>query len=69
MMKFTLEQARKYKGLSQSIMADKLGMTLQTYITYEKNRMIFRIDTAHKFSKIVEIPIDDIIFYTQEGTQ
>ncbi|WP_039914191.1 helix-turn-helix transcriptional regulator [Anaerococcus hydrogenalis] len=61
-MKFTLRQARTFAGITQSEMAEKLGMTEKTYIQYEKYRRIFRMDDAYKFSEIVGIDLDKIIF-------
>lgn len=61
-MKFTLEQARKYRGLSQEKMAEKLGMSRRGYQRYEWGKTEMRIGTAEKFSKIVGIPLDQLIF-------
>ncbi|EDP24817.1 helix-turn-helix transcriptional regulator [Parvimonas micra] len=65
-MKFTLRQARTFAGITQSEMAEKLGMTEKTYIQYEKYRRIFRMDDAYKFSEIVGIDLDKIIFFDKE---
>ncbi len=62
-MKYTIEQARILAGLTQVSMAEKLGMTEKTYIQYEKYRRKFRIDDALKFVEVVDIPIDNIIFF------
>lgn len=65
-MKFTLEQARKYNGLSQRELAERLGIALQTYNEYEKYRQLFRVDTMHKFVEVVGLPIEDILFYEEK---
>lgn len=62
-MEFTLEQARKYAGLSQVEMADKLEMSERWYIQFEKGRKIFRIDLAYKFAEITGVPFKNIIFF------
>lgn len=62
-MFFSIEQARKYKGLTQSEMAEKLGISRSTYIAYEQHKTPMRIDTAYKFADIVGIPLDNIYFF------
>lgn len=62
-IKFTLEQARKHRGLTQEQIAKMLGMTKRTYIDYEQYKRAFRIDKAVLFAEIVNIPIDNIIFF------
>ena len=62
-IKFTLEQARKHRGLTQEQIAKMLGMTKRTYIDYEQYKRAFRIDKAFLFAEIVDIPIDNIIFF------
>lgn len=65
-IKFTLEQARKYSGLTQEEIARKLGMTTRTYIDYEMYRRILRMDKAFLFASETNIPIDDIIFFEEQ---
>lgn len=62
-MEFTLEQARKYAGLSQVEMAEKLEMSERWYIQFEKGRQIFRIDLAYKFAELTGVPFNSIIFF------
>ncbi|PGS80539.1 transcriptional regulator [Bacillus cereus] len=61
-MKFTIEQARKYRGITIEIMAGKLKMSRKTYIDYEKYRRFFRIDTAENFLKYVDLNYEDVLF-------
>ena len=65
-MKFTIEQARLYRGMTQIEMASKLGMSEKTYIQYEKYRRFFRMDTAARFVELVGLPMESIIFYSPE---
>ena len=65
-IKFTLEQARKHRGLTQEEIAKMLGMTKRTYIDYEQYKRAFRIDKAFLFAEIVCIPINNIIFFNPE---
>lgn len=64
--KFTIEQARILGDFTQMEMAKKLGMSEKTYIKYEKYRMIFRMDVAYRFANLVEMGIDDIIFFDRK---
>ncbi|KQU20888.1 hypothetical protein ASG65_22525 [Bacillus sp. Leaf13] len=62
-VKFTIKQARKYKGLTQEEMAKVLGMAKRTYIDYEQYKIPLRIDKAFLFAECVGFSIDDIIFF------
>lgn len=61
--KFTLKQARLYRGLTQRDLSHKLDMTEKTYIQYEKYRREFKVSSAIKFSEITRIPMKNIIFF------
>lgn len=61
-MKFDLRQARSYAGLSQKEIANKLDLATLTYQKYEAGERKMRVDKAEKFSKVVGIPINQIIF-------
>lgn len=60
--KLTIKQARVLAGLTQKELAKKLGISIPTYLAYEKKRNEMRVTTAIKFSKIVNIPIENLIF-------
>lgn len=60
--KLTLRQSRAISGLTQVEMAQKLGITRDAYRANELYKVIMRMDRAKKFSQIVDIPIQDIIF-------
>jgi DNA-binding XRE family transcriptional regulator len=61
--KYTPAQARKLKGLSQAKMARLMGISKNTYINKEKGETKFYIDEACKFSDLVGIPLQNIIFF------
>lgn len=63
MDRYTPEQARRLRGISQAKMAVLLGMAENTYINKEKGDTKFYIDEACKFSSIVDIPLEKIIFF------
>lgn len=64
-MKFTVKQAREYAGLTQREAAKRLGVALATYQGYEWGDVEMKIGTAQKFSKIVAIPLNQLIFYSK----
>ncbi|MCO6527811.1 XRE family transcriptional regulator [Lactobacillus sp. ESL0236] len=61
-MKFTIKQARQYSGLTQKEAARKLGVALPTYRDYEWGKTDMRMTLAKKFSVMVNIPFNQIIF-------
>ena len=62
MQSLTPEQARRMSGYSQKEMADLLGISKNAYINKEKGLIRFYVDEACKFSEIVGIDFNDIIF-------
>ena len=64
----TLEMARAKTGLSQEELAKRLGINRNTYAKYEKYKASMRIDMAQKFSSIVGISIDNLIFLNNNYT-
>lgn len=61
-MKFTLKQARSYAGLTQKEVANKLGISTLTYSNYERGKSDISAKQAKKFSKLVGIEMDNLIF-------
>ncbi|AUX15938.1 XRE family transcriptional regulator [Lactobacillus amylovorus] len=61
-MKFTVKQAREYRNLTQREAAKQLGIALATYQGYEWSDVEMRIGMAKRFAKMVEIPLDQLIF-------
>ncbi len=64
-MKFTVKQAREYRNLTQREAAKQLGIALATYQGYEWGDVEMRIGMAKRFAKMVEIPLDQLIFYSK----
>lgn len=61
-MRFSLKQARQYAELTQKEMADKLNVSLATYRAYEIGDRQMKVDKAERFSKIVGIDFNQLIF-------
>lgn len=64
--RYTPEQARRLKGISQAKMASLMGISENTYINKEKGDTKFYIDEACKFSDLVGIPLEKIIFFKHD---
>ncbi len=64
-MKFTVKQAREYRNLTQREAAKQLGIALATYQGYEWSDVEMRIGMAKRFAKMVEIPLDQLIYYSK----
>lgn len=59
---FTVKQARKYAGLTQSQISQLMGIDRGTYIKLEKNPELMTISQAQRLSDITGIPYDNIFF-------
>ena len=66
MEKYTVKQARLLSGISIKKMAKELGMSPSGYRNKEIGRSDFYYHEAVKLSAIVGIPIEKIIFFTEE---
>ncbi len=59
---FTVKQARQYAGFTQREMAEKLGVSRDTYRKIEMSPEDATVAIAKKISEVVGIPIDQIFF-------
>lgn len=62
-MALSVRQWRLAKEISQSTMADKLGVHINTYISWEKNPERISIGCAKQISEIFDVSLDDIDFF------
>ena len=58
---FTIEQARKYAGMTQEEMAKNIGISRSAYIRIEKDACIARVRTIKRISQCTGIPISDFV--------
>lgn len=58
---FTIEQARKYAGMTQKEMAKSIGVSTSTYIRIEQNASNARVGVINRISKCTGIPVSDFI--------
>ena len=61
-MKITLKAARVNAGFKQSEVAEMIGVSKGTIISYEKYRTIPDIETAKKLANIYGLSVNDLIF-------
>ena len=61
-MGFTVKQARQYAGFTQREMAEKLGISRDTYRKIEQSPECATVATAKRISEVVGISIDQIFF-------
>lgn len=65
-MSLTLREWRRVKEISQESMATMLKVHVNTYQKWEKDPGQISLDKAVEISKILKVPIDDIVFSTKE---
>lgn len=58
---FTIEQARKYSGMTQKEMAKSIGVSTSTYVRIEQNASNARVGVINRISKCTGIPVSDFI--------
>lgn len=66
-MRFSVKQARQYAGLTQIDVANRLGISRDSYRKIELTPDKTPVVLAKKFSEIVGISIDQI-FFSQDFT-
>lgn len=58
----TIASARKNAGLTQSELAEKVGVSTYTMSMYENGKFDPKLSIARKISEEVKIPLDNLIF-------
>jgi len=63
-MAITMKAARVNKGMTQEDVAKALGVSTNTYASYERDTSgkLMSLSTAIEFCKLVDLAMDDIIF-------
>lgn len=59
-----VRQIRKSKGITQTFVANKLGVAVQTYNSYELGRRKIQAETLSRISDILNEPIEN--FFNQQ---
>lgn len=66
-MKITIEAARVNARLKQKEAADKIGVTVQTLLNWEKGRTVPTIDNAIKMCEVYGVDLDNLNFFKPES--
>lgn len=66
-MKITIEAARVNARLKQKEAADRIGVTVQTLLNWEKGRTVPTIDNAIKMCEVYGIDLDHLNFFKPES--
>lgn len=66
-MQITMKQARVGADLTQAAVAEKMGVHPTTYFKMEKHPEDLTIKQAKRFSKIVGLKFDDILFMDESN--
>lgn len=61
-MKWTLKAIRSNLGLTQIEMAEKLGISKETYLNYENYKTYPDVNIVKKIIEISQVDFNDIIF-------
>ena len=59
-IQISLAAARVNAGLTQDAVAEKMGVTKQTIVNWEKGRVVPKIPEMEMLSRIYKIPQDNI---------
>lgn len=65
-MKNRIEELRRGRRLTQSELADAVGVTRQTIISLENGRYNASLLLAHKIARYFETAIEDIFIFEDE---
>lgn len=62
----SLREAREMRGLTQKEVADKLGITRQTYGIYEANQERMSIEQAKAVCRLLKCDLEDIFLSSKD---
>lgn len=65
-MQTRIEEYRRERRLTQSELADALGVTRQTIISLENGKYKASLVLAHKIAQFFEVTIEDIFIFNLE---
>ena len=66
-LRITLEAARVNRGLTQPSASEKIGVSVQTLINWEKGRTVPTVDYALKLCEVYGVTMDDLIFLNSDA--
>lgn len=65
-MKRVIKRMRTERGLTQSQLAEKTGLSIATIQGYEQGKFSPRLDTMFRFCNVLDLPLDELIDYCRE---
>lgn len=66
-LRITLEAARVNKRLTQPSAAEKIGVSVQTLINWEKGRTVPTVGLALKLCEVYGVTMNDLIFLNSDA--
>lgn len=64
-MAITLKAARVNAGFTQKQVCERLNISKNTLVSYEKHGVIPKMDRAKKLAELYGLSVDQIIFFKQ----
>jgi putative transcriptional regulator len=58
---------REAAGLTQAVLAARVGVTRQTLIAIEQGRYSPTLELAFQISRVLEVRLDDLFHYPEES--
>lgn len=58
---------REASGLTQAVLAARVGVTRQTLIAIEQGRYSPTLELAFQISRVLEVRLDDLFHYPEES--
>lgn len=63
-----IKEARKLKGISQSALSEKIGISLRTLQRFEKNERLPNVTTIFNIAQTLQVPLDQLLETNPDGT-
>lgn len=68
-METRIKELREKHGLTQEVLADKVGVTRQTILFLEKGKYNPSLRLAYKIARVFGIMIEDVFSFEDETTK
>jgi len=68
-METRIKELRAKHGLTQEVLADKVGVTRQTILFLEKGKYNPSLRLAYKIARVFDVMIEDVFSFEDETTK
>ena len=68
-METRIKELREKHGLTQEVLADKVGVTRQTILFLEKGKYNPSLRLAYKIARVFGVTIEDVFSFEDETTK